>query len=93
MPTRVLSAYVRAIPAMEAERAAQTAEQIAVGVGRLPPEAHRGIVDRWRQALPSAVRKARTPGELAGRAAASGLGFRRVARSTAPDGPTRPEPV
>lgn len=83
MPTRLLEPYVLMAPRIEAQRAMLAAEQIAVGVGRLPAQAHRETVARWRRALGSSrsAQRPRTPEELAVMARAAGIGFRRVVKS------------
>lgn len=81
MPTRELEPYVVMAPRIEARRAMSAAEQVAVGTGRLPAEAHREAVARWRAALGPATggaRKAVDAGQLAAMARASGIGFRVV---------------
>lgn len=80
MPVRELMPYVEMLPRIEARRAIATAEQIAVGMGRMKPEDHRAAMGRWRAALGTAAVARPEPAQLAGMAKAAGIGFRRVPR-------------
>ena len=79
MPTRELNPYIAMVPGIAAQRAIAAAEQVAVGMGRLPAAAHRATVSRWHAAVrQGGAAKAVTHEQLAGLARGSGIGFRVV---------------
>jgi formylmethanofuran dehydrogenase subunit A len=79
MPVRELTPYVAMQPRVEAQRAMNAAEQIAVGTGRLKPDDHRAAVERWRTAM-RAASGVRRPGaeEIGSKVLGSRIGFRTV---------------
>jgi hypothetical protein len=81
MPVRELLPYIARRAHIEAQRAIDLAERVAVGVGRLKADEHRAAVARWRADLDvggPARAKGRDPEQLAAAARASGVAFRTV---------------
>jgi hypothetical protein len=88
MPTRHLEAYVEAMPRLQAQRNLQAAEQIAVGMGRLPKEVHKATARRWqRETGVTSQPGARTPRDLMSQLAAAGVRVVRVPRKPSPESP------
>ena len=82
MPTRELLPFVTMRPRIEARRALEAAERIAVGMGRMKEADHRATLARWREAIAGdgVIRRANAP-ELATAARSAGIGFRTVSRA------------
>jgi hypothetical protein len=80
MPTRELLPYVTLRPRIEARRALEHAEQVAVGMGRLKEADHRATIARWAEAIAAGERSRIEAPELAAAARGAGIGFRTVSR-------------
>jgi len=79
MPTRELDPYVINRPRIEARRAIDRAEQIAVGFGRLKPEDHKATLARWRRDMDAGqVARPTDPSAIAAAAQGAGIGMRIV---------------
>lgn len=81
MPTRELLPYVEMRPRIEARRAIEHAEQIAVGTGHLTPNDQRSTLARWQAAVnagPVGQRESAEVAEVAAAARSAGVGFRTV---------------
>jgi hypothetical protein len=84
MPTRELLAYVEQRPRVEARRALDHAQEIAVGMGRLRPDDHRSTIARWRHDLTTGdAHRPRTADDLSTAVRSTPLGFRTVKRKPA----------
>jgi len=81
MPTRELTAYVEALPAVMASRSLEAVAELAVGTGSMKKAARDEILAAWRRDIRLRQRVARpSPGELRGMAAAAGIGVRPLKR-------------
>lgn len=80
MPTRELMPYVALRPRIEARRALEHAEQVAVGVGRLKEDDHRATIRRWAAAIAAGETTRPDAPDLAAAAQSAGIAFRTVSR-------------
>jgi len=90
MPTRELTAYVEALPAVAASRSLEAVNEIAAGTGSMKQASRDRLLAGWRRAVRSRQKVVRpsTPAELRAMAAASGIGMRVVVKAKAADAGT-----